>query len=351
MKRRQVIGRIAQAGALALVAPRAVFAKDARSRYGAPALDAHAHLVSRELAGWIRSSSADPEMRLGIRPMNGRVVVDSLEQDRIERAIVLSTASLHAADAGVVAVRRKKPADERRDVRNENDFTLAEAVEYAPKLIPFCSVNPKRDYAIEELRRCAARRMSGLTVHFGASDVRLRDPRHLASVQALLAEAARLDLPVIVHLFNDAIPDFGTEDVDILMAQVVEPLPSLRISIAHLGGAGGASEQGPLRIFAALIHAARARPAVAKRVWADCSSVLLTEARPGAKPISAAQRTALGGMLQSWGLDRVMWGSDTMSDRHPTSLEQAQSTWPLSEADWNVLAAFNGAGFLRPSGS
>jgi predicted TIM-barrel fold metal-dependent hydrolase len=350
MKRRDVLERFAQLGALALVGPQLPFAQDDRARFAAPQLDAHAHLVSRELSAWIQASATDPDVRRSIRPINGRIVVDSLEQDRIERAIVLSTAVLHAADGGV-AGRRKKPADERRDVQNENDFTLAEAAEYASRLIPFASVNPKRDYAVEELRRCAARKMQGLSVHFGASDVRLRDPRHLAQVQALCAEAARLNLPLVVHLFNDAIPDFGTEDVEILLGRVVEPLPALRIAVAHLGGAGGASEQGPLRIFAALIHAVRARPAIARQVWADCSSVLLTEARPGAKPISAAQRVALGGMLQSWGLDRVMWGSDTTSDRHPTSLEQARLSWPLAETDWNTLASFNGSGFLRPSGT
>ncbi|HYT65576.1 MAG TPA: amidohydrolase family protein [Vicinamibacterales bacterium] len=350
MERRQLLERFAQLGAFAIIAPRFPFAQDDRSRFVAPKLDAHAHLLSRELASWIHSTSADSDVRRTVRPINGRIVVDSLEQDRIERAIVLSTACLHAAEGNVIG-RRKRPADEYQDVQNENDFTLAEAVEYAPKLIPFASVNPKRDYAVDELRRCVGRKMLGLNVHFGGSDVRLRDPRHLERVQTLFAEAAKLDVPIIAHVFNEAIPDFGTEDIEILVTKIVEPLPALRISIAHLGGSGGASEQGPLRIFAALIQAVRARPQIAPQIWADCSSVLLTEARPGAKPISTAQRAALGGMLRSWGLDRLMWGSDTISDRQPTALEQARTTWPLADEEWRTLAGFNGTGFLRQSGT
>jgi len=286
-----------------------------------------------------------------VRPINGRIIVDALEEDGISRAIALSTACLHAADS-VRAGRRKKPADELRDVQNENDFAALQAREYAPSLIPFASVNPKRDYAVDELARCVeTHRMRGLALHFGESDVRMRDGQHLARLQALLGEAARRNVPVIAHIHNRAIRDFGTSDAEIFMGQLVEPFPALRIAIAHLGGPGGAAEDGTLRIFATLINALRARPQVAKQVWADCSSVLLTEPRPGARPISKAQQLALGRMFQEWGVDRLMWGTDTLTDRHPTSLEQLRLVWPLSAADWATVAAFDGSGFLARSGT
>ena len=286
-----------------------------------------------------------------MRPINGRIIVDALEEDGIDRAIMLSSACLHASDVSRGG-RKKKPADEYRDVQNEHDFTAAEAAEYAPRLIPFASVNPKRDYAVAEFSRCVDKfRMRGLSVHFGESDVRLRNPQHLARVQELFGEAARRNLPVIAHIFNGEIQDFGSQDIEILIAKVVAPNPGLRISIAHLGGSGGATEERALRFFAALIQTVRAHPQVASQVWADCSSVLLTEARPGAKPISAAQKAALGVMLRNWGVDRLMWGSDTLTDRHPTSLEQARVAWPLTDEEWTTVAAFDGSGFLPRSGT
>lgn len=350
MKRREMLGRLGFGALAAFATPLRAF-QDDRSRLPAPQVDAHAHLISRDLADWMRTSSANADVRRIVRPINGRMIVDELEEGQIPRAFALSTACLHASDSGRGG-RRKKPADEYRDVQNENDFTALQAREYAPALIPFASVNPKRDYAIEEFVRCLeTHRMRGLNVHFGDSDVRLREAAHLTRVQKLFAEAAQRNVPVIAHIFNEAVTDFGTADVEIFMGQLVEPFPALRVSIAHLGGGGGASEQGPLRIFAILINALRARPNLARQVWADCSSVLLTEPRPGAKPISPAQQQALGGMLRNWGLDRMMWGSDALTDRNPGSLEQARKVWPLTDAEWGTLAAFDGAGFLPRTGT
>lgn len=351
MERRDVLARLGQLGAVAAFGGRLGALQDTRARLPAPRLDAHAHLISRDLAAWMRSSSADAEVRRAVRPINGRIVVDALEEDGIARALVLSTACLHASDSSRGG-RRKRPAAEYRDVQNENDFTALEARGHEPALIPFASVNPKRDYAVQEFIRCIEQhRMRGLSVHFGESDVRLRDGLHVSRVQALFAEAARRNVPVIAHIYNEAVPDFGTADVDILMGQVVAPNPGLRLAIAHLGGAGGADEQRTLRIFAVLIQAIRAHPQVARQVWADCSSVLLTEPRPGAGAISAAQRVALGRMFRDWGVDRLMWGTDTLTDRHPTSLEQARMAWPLTEDEWGTLAAFDGSGFLTRPGT
>jgi predicted TIM-barrel fold metal-dependent hydrolase len=350
MTRRDLLARLGVGAVAALGAPLRALQED-RSGLAPPQLDAHAHLISRDLAAWMRVASADAEVRRAVRPMNGRIVADALEEDGIARAFVLSTAAMHASDAPR-ASRRKRPADEYRDVQNENDFVALQAREHAPTLIPFASVNPKRDYAVQEFIRCLeTHRMRGLTVHFGDSDVRLRDAVHVTRVQKLFAEAAQRNVPVIAHIYNDAVADFGTADVDIFMGQLVEPFPALRVSIAHLGGAGGAAEQGTLRIFAILINALRARPQIAPQVWADCASVLLTEARPGARPISASQQAALGGMLRSWGIDRLMWGTDTWTDRHPSSLTQARRVWPLTQAEWATLAAFDGTGFLPRSGT
>lgn len=351
MERRDLLTRFARVGAFALLSPRLSAVQDTRPRFAAPRLDVHTHIVSRDLVAWLRVAVTDPAVRHTIRPINGRILVDALEEDGVERAIALSSAHMHACDTPALA-RRKRMVEERYDVRNENDFTARQAEEYAPHLIPFASVNPKREYAVDEFVRCVElRKMRGLKVNFGTSDVRLRDPKHLEQVQTLFAEAARRNVPVVARVFNEALGDFGTEDLDILITRVVDPIPGLRLSIAHLGGGGGALEQGTLRLFAALIQAVRQRPQVAPRVWTDISSILLTEPRPGLKPISAAQQAALGTMLKTWGIDRLLWGSDTTSDRNPSALEQARIAWPLTEAEWHTMSAFDGAGFLARSGT
>jgi uncharacterized protein len=53
---------------------------------------------------------------------------------------------------------------------------------FTDRLRGFCSVNPLKDYALEEITRCARdpRLRSGLKMHFGNSDVDLGDAKHVA---------------------------------------------------------------------------------------------------------------------------------------------------------------------------
>jgi predicted TIM-barrel fold metal-dependent hydrolase len=343
MKRRALLKRCAQLAALALL-PRAL---TARSRRGdllmPPRLDAHAHLMSRDLARWLQGRIPDEPLRRLVRPINGRILVDQLEGDRIDRAFALSAAYVHATDLPL-AGRRKQSRDEYRDLQNENDFTAHEAAEYSDKLIPFASVNPKRGYAVEELTRCIdTLHMDGLKVHFANSDVRLRDPAQVARVRTLFAAAAARNVPVIVHLYNDAVPGFGARDVDILVAEVIEPLPDLRISIAHLGGNGGAEEDVALRVFEALVAAVARRPGVAGRVWIDFSSVLVTNPWPPLPLTTPAQQARLAQLFTAWGVERLLWGSDGGAE----ALTQAQPLWPLGVSDWNTVASNDGSALLR----
>ena len=78
MKRREVLARLGQLGAIAAFGGRLRAAQGDRSQLPAPLLDAHAHLISRDLAAWMRGASADPEVRRAVRPINGRILVDAL---------------------------------------------------------------------------------------------------------------------------------------------------------------------------------------------------------------------------------------------------------------------------------
>ena len=49
--------------------------------------------------------------------------------------------------------------------------------------------------------------------------------------------------PVVAHIHNERLEAFGAREIEILIAELIEPLPTLRISIAHLGWGGGAGAQ------------------------------------------------------------------------------------------------------------
>lgn len=145
-------------------------------------------------------------------------------------------------------------------MQEENDFIAAEAALASDRLVPFGSANPKRDYAVEELTRCVERLgMRGLKTHFANSDVRLGDPHHVQRVREVFARAAEKNIPVVAHIFNERVDGFGPKDVEILVSHVLEPLRTLRITIAHLGGGGGFDRQVQ-RTFKALIAAVADRP-------------------------------------------------------------------------------------------
>lgn len=94
---------------------------------------------------------------------------------------------------------RKGLTDPDRLAREENDWTSAQVARNAPRLIGFCSANPLREAALQELERCLGLPgMTGIKLHLGNSGISLRDPAHLARVQQVFSLANRRHAPVLV---------------------------------------------------------------------------------------------------------------------------------------------------------
>jgi predicted TIM-barrel fold metal-dependent hydrolase len=128
----------------------------------APLVDYHQHLVSPAFAPIVKM----PER-------NGAALVSELDAAGIEQAVVLSVGYSFADE-------RKGLSDPDRLTRDENDWTSAEVTKNAPRLIGFCSANPLRPVALEELERCLGLPgMVGIKVHLGNAGITLRDPAHL----------------------------------------------------------------------------------------------------------------------------------------------------------------------------
>ena len=92
--------------------------------------------------------------------------------------------------------------DEYAKVRAENDWTAAQAAAHPDRLVAFCGVNPLKDYALEEIDRCAKDpylRM-GLKLHFGNSDVQLDVPEQVAQLKRVFAAANAHRMSIVVHM-------------------------------------------------------------------------------------------------------------------------------------------------------
>ena len=301
----------------------------------APLLDAHVHLSSpRMLAALERQMGASPWLA-------GRDVeslIERLDREGIRRAWVLSEAYLMASDVWQLT----EPEEEPAQVRAENDFLARVAARYPDRLDAFLSLNPKREYAGEEIDRCVEELgMRGLKLHCWNSLVDVRDASHLGRLRAVLARAAARGLPVMVHAFNGSVPGYGRQDVEIWARDLVLPLPDLRICFAHLGGAGGFAP--PVQsVLAALVDELGPQSAAADRVGVDLSAVLLGDNTIGLPPTPPEERTRMAELLDSWGCQRVLWGSDSL----PGYLELSRAAWPLGRDRWSTLCAASGDRFM-----
>jgi predicted TIM-barrel fold metal-dependent hydrolase len=293
-----------------------------------PYLDAHAHSASALLLAY-RAVSNAPTARGS--PTDGTVLIRRMDADGLRRAFVLSTAYQMAADA--YGTRTSESAEYAR-VRLENDFTAAECARYPDRLVPFLSVNPKRGYAVEEVDRCVEQKMRGLKLHLWNSLVDTRQPADLASVRRVVERAAHHRLPVVAHILVGAVPNYGPDDTERFLREIIMPFDTLQVSLAHLAGAGGF---GTLQqaCFERSIALCGPDTPYASRVWADMAAILTATT-----PADEARR--LGELLRRWGLHRVLWGSDNID----AALELARTQWPLDATAWQMITDQRGTALI-----
>jgi predicted TIM-barrel fold metal-dependent hydrolase len=151
-----------------------------------PAIDYHQHLLSPSAAA------------LGSLPntFTARDLIALLDAAGVQRALILSLAYQYGNP--------NKPAvkDEYTKVKAENDWTAQQVAQYPGRLRAFCGVNPLKDYALQEIARCAKDPYLhfGLKLHFGNSDVNMDEPQEVAKVRAVFQAADEHGMPIVVHL-------------------------------------------------------------------------------------------------------------------------------------------------------
>lgn len=325
MQRRKFVDTAVRLTLAGAIAPR--FLGTSREPTASPFLDAHVHSASSALMAYRKANGG----RDGV-PADGAELVRRLDADGIQRAFVLSTAYQMAAD-----VNRGHPVSESEEharVRLENDFTAAQCARFPERLVPFLSVNPKRGYAVDEIDRCVDElQMRGLKLHLWNSLIDTRQPGDLKSLKRAVGRAAQRGLPVVAHIFVGAVPNYGGDDTERFVREVVAPLDTLRISVAHLAGAGGFGVQQQ-QCFERLISLCGPGSTLAHRVWTDMAAILLPATTP-------AERARFAALAPRWGFDRLFWGSDSIAG----ALAQARSTWSSSDEAWRTIAANHGTTF------
>jgi predicted TIM-barrel fold metal-dependent hydrolase len=289
----------------------------------APVVDHHQHLFSPAAFSLVTDRPNSP----GI---TARDVIALLDSAGIRHAVVLSMAYTWGKAS------RAPVEDEYVHVKAENDWTAQQVAEFPERLRAFCSFNPLKPYALEELERCSKDPglRHGLKLHFGNSDVDLDNPDNVERLKQVFAAAGRYRMPIVVHLHAsiDNRRRYGADQARVFLNQLLPAAPDLPIQIAHLAGAGGysAAADSALGVY---VDAIAKNDSRMRNVWFDATAIV----RPSMTPNQLQQIAA---RIRQLGVERVLYGSDAAASplAYPKAGWAAFQRLPLSEAEFRTIA-------------
>jgi len=323
--------RLSRAFVVALLVAAALERAAAQS---APRADHHQHLFSPALAALI----SPPPPAAPTTPIDAAQLVSLLDAAGIRRAAVLSVAYIWGSPARAIENDREK-------VRAENDWTAAEVARYRDRLVGFCGVNPLKDYALDEIARCAGIRelRTGLKLHIGNSVVNYRDPRHVERLRAVFRLANRQRMAIVIHMrasISQKLP-YGRDEAQIFFDQILPEAPDVSVQIAHLAGGGAPADPAADAALDVFIDAIAKKHPLARRLYFDVTGV----AQP---TTSAERRDVIARQLRQLGLDRILYGTDAPAGGNllPREGWAAFRQLPLTEDEFRTIAG-NLAPYLR----
>lgn len=255
-------------------------------------IDYHQHLYSPEAGA--RSSP-------GPNGIDADYLVGQLDAAGIKRAVVLSVAYSFSNP-------NKPPVpNEYAHVMAENNWTSAQVAKYPQRLLGFCSVNPIRPYALQEVARCAKdpNLRTGLKLHFGNSDVNLDNPDHLALVRRVFRAANQYHMAIVVHMHAniDHHRPYGAKEARIFLEQVLPEAPDVVVQIAHLAGGGGYDDPATDAALSVFVKAIDRQDPRMKNVYFDVCGIAI----PGMWEDKAG---LLVKRIRQIGTRRLLYGSD-----------------------------------------
>ena len=289
-----------------------------------PVIDYHQHLFSPAAAALVSGKPNTP----GIA---ARDLIALLDSAGIQRALVLSMAYTWGKAS------RAPVAREYEHVKAENDWTAKQVGQYPDRLRAFCSFNPLKPYAIEELARCSRDPMLryGLKLHFGNSDVDLDNPENVAQVRKVFAAANGFRMAIVVHMRPsiDKQRKYGADQARVFLNELLPAAPDVPVQIAHLAGAGGfePATDAALKVFT---DAITRRDQRLRNVWFDATVVV----RPD---MSRDELQQIAACIRQIGVERVLYGSDAAASplTYPKAGWAAFRQLPLTEAEFAVIAS------------
>lgn len=292
--------------------------------------DYHVHIMSKPMADvFIAVNGSDKFSGNQLEEFSAEKILSLLNEGRLDRAFILSGSYILGNDliAG---------PDEYNDVKKENNYLAIQYAKYPERLIGFFSVNPLKEYAIEEVDRCYDElKLPGLKLHFANSNVDLNNPEHLAKIQELFAHCAEKGIPILLHFRNDS-PEFGKKDVEILINEVIAKTPGLKLQVAHLGGYGGFDKATEEIISTFIEEYEKSKSLDKSNIVFDISAVVVTEneeIKGVLYSTTEEQHKKIADYIRAWGIENVVFGSDWPYSSPASYISNIKRLLPLSEEE------------------
>ncbi len=266
-------------------------------------------------------------------PRTADRLVAELDAAGVKRAAVLSVA-FWFGDPSV------KVADEYAKVRAENDWVAGQVARYPDRLVGFCSFNPLKDYALEELGRCAkSPNLKGVKLHFDNSGVDLLNPRHVERIRRIFRAADDRRLPIIVHLWVRG-GKYGRPYSEVFLNRIIPEAPDVPVQIAHMAASGpNYHADDAMEVYASAAAAGDPRM---RNVYVDVAGMVTASSRPESLELVARR-------LRQFGLGHVLFGSDYSpggSNESPKNAWESFLRLPLGEDEFRRIAG-NVAPYMR----
>jgi predicted TIM-barrel fold metal-dependent hydrolase len=258
-------------------------------------------------------------------------LVASLDAAGVRRAAVLSVAYWYGSP------RSPRAANEHEQVRAENDWVADQVARFPDRLVGFCSFNPLRDYALQELERCASvPGIRGIKLHFGNSRVNLLEPADAERVRSVFAAANARRLAIVAHLWTG--PEYetaGARHARVVLETLLPAAPDVPVQIAHFAGGGPGYTDPALAVLAEAVAAGAPQT---RNLYFDIATVADEQPDEVLKTFAARIRQV--------GVQRVLFGNDASSQARWEQWMRFRATVPLTDAEFDTIAG-NVAPYFR----
>jgi predicted TIM-barrel fold metal-dependent hydrolase len=260
-----------------------------------------------------------------VKAITADKLITELNNAEIKKAAVLSTAFWFGSPTENVV------GDEYEQVRAENDWLAAQVAQYPDRLFGFCSLNPLKDYAVEELNRCIeGKKFVGLKLHVGNSRIDVLNAEAMDKLKTIFRIANEKRFPIIIHSYTSI--KYGPEQAKAFLEQILPLAPDILVQIAHMGASGpNYHADDAFEVYA--MAAANKDPRM-KNVYVDVASMVTENTTPEKLQLVAKR-------LRQFGLKRVLFASDRTpgnSNEPPVQAWQSFKKLPLTADEFKIVA-------------